>query len=134
MLGKPHTETVNILTHLFGAIIAGTALLYTYKHVTFPNIFGLHPHEAPSPVWKVVPLHFIYPFPSDKTGVTFADSLAFMSFYLAAIACFGCSATFHTSLCHSEAMAKKYNKIDYVGIGEIKDFIVREYYFMHETD
>jgi len=33
------------------------------------------------------------------------------------MACFGCSATFHTSTVHSEQVAKKYNKIDYLGIG-----------------
>lgn len=69
------------------------------------------------------------------------DAWAFSSFYVAAILCFGCSATFHTSLCHSQvsavqyeyskyseitqlrmlslqqAVAEAYNKLDYVGIG-----------------
>lgn len=117
LLGEPHSETVNILSHLIGAIVASSILVYTYKHVTLPHWFGIHPHRVPSK--QSFPLNLIYPFPSVTTPVTYGDTLAFASFYLAAMACFGCSATFHTSTFHSEEVMKKFNKIDYLGIGKL---------------
>lgn len=118
LLGEPHSETVNILTHLLGAIVASAILVYTYKHITLPSWFGMHPHRVPDPARQHFPLYLIYPFPSEQFPVTYGDTLAFASFYLAAMACFGCSATFHTSTFHSEEVSKKYNKIDYLGIGK----------------
>ncbi|KAK9899357.1 HlyIII-domain-containing protein [Cystobasidium minutum MCA 4210] len=116
LLGEPHSETVNILSHLVGAIVVSSILIYTYKHVTLPRWFGPHPQLVPDPARKHFPLNIKYPFPSETTPVTYGDTLAFASFYLAATACFGFSATFHTSILHSERMMKKYNKIDYLGI------------------
>lgn len=118
LFGEPHSETVNILTHLIGALVASSILVYTYKHFTLPHWFGQHPLRVPDPAKKHFPLNIIYPFPSETTPVTYGDTLAFASFYLAAIACFGFSATFHTSILHSEKVMKKYNKLDYLGIGE----------------
>jgi adiponectin receptor len=118
LLGEPHNETVNILTHLFGALFAGSILIYTYKHVALPHWFGIHPHRNPLGNSKIIPLQMVYPFPSEEAPVTYADTLAFSSFYLAVMACFGCSATFHTSTLHSERVAKKLNKLDYLGIGK----------------
>lgn len=120
LLREPHNETVNILSHLIGALIATAILVYTYKHITLPSWFGQHPHRIPKQGHQHFPLYIIYPFPSEQTPVTYGDTLAFSSFYLAAMACFGCSATFHTSTLHSEKMAKMYNKIDYLGIGALK--------------
>ena len=97
LLGCPHNETVNVLTHLFGAIIVLSIFTYSYRHIHI-DWFGTHPALA-SPTPK---LFLVYPLPGNATSVTWADSIAFASFYISAAICFGCSATFHVSLNHSE--------------------------------
>lgn len=37
-------------------------------------------------------------------------------FFAGAIVCLGCSFFFHLFICHSHDVAKKWNKVDYVGI------------------
>lgn len=82
-----HNETVNIYTHLLGAIflsISGIILYYTL---------------APR-------------YPSASRD----DVLAFACFFAGAAACLGASATFHTISNHSQIVASIGNKLDYVGI------------------
>lgn len=98
LFGPAHNETVNILTHLLGAVVAIGVLIYPYRHIHIP-FFGPHPiREAFSST-----LYLIHPLPGGAVkSVTWADTVAFACFYLSATICFGCSATFHTSLSHSE--------------------------------
>jgi len=49
-------------------------------------------------------------------GNDWKDILSFGSFLLAAAACFGCSAAFHTCQCLSKEVARRFQKLDYLGI------------------
>lgn len=44
------------------------------------------------------------------------DTAGFAIFLFAAITCLGFSSSFHTLACHSHAVAKRFNALDYVGI------------------
>ncbi|EFY91687.1 hypothetical protein J3458_004915 [Metarhizium acridum] len=82
-----HNESVNIWTHLLGALAAAVSSVYVYC--------VLHPrYEA----------------------ATSSDVLVFSCFFGGAILCLGMSATFHALVDHSEAVAKWGNKLDYTGI------------------
>ncbi|KAG9240147.1 hemolysin-III channel protein-like protein Izh2 [Calycina marina] len=86
-LGYLHNESVNIYSHLVGAIgftIAGS-VLYTVVRPRYET-------------------------------ATQSDCLAFGAFFLGAAACLGMSATYHAISNHSPMVAKFGNKLDYVGI------------------
>lgn len=86
-LGYLHNETVNIYTHLIGAItaaIAGTAMYYTFE-------------------------------PRYQTA-TLEDVFVFSCFFLGAVICLGMSATYHTIQNHSAEVNSFGNKLDYLGI------------------
>lgn len=82
-----HNESVNIWSHLVGAIIAVTVSLYLY-YVIFPRY----------------------------DSATSSDVLVFACFIGGAVLCLGMSATFHTVLDHSQETARWGNKLDYTGI------------------
>ncbi|KHN96123.1 Hly-III-related protein [Metarhizium album ARSEF 1941] len=82
-----HNESVNIWTHLLGALAAITASAYVY--------YVVHPRYEEA---------------------TSSDVLVFSCFFGGAILCLGMSATFHALLDHSEDVAKWGNKLDYTGI------------------
>lgn len=83
-----HNESVNIWTHLLGAIVAvGISLWCLYGVV----------RER-------------YAFASS------ADVCAFACFFGGAVVCLGMSATFHALVDHSEEVARWGNKLDYTGI------------------
>lgn len=82
-----HNESVNIWSHLLGALVAGLTAIVLY-HVVRPR-FSMAKSE---------------------------DVMVFSCFFLGAIACLGMSATYHTILNHSEVVAKFGNRLDYVGI------------------
>ncbi|KAL7268933.1 hypothetical protein RUND412_008421 [Rhizina undulata] len=82
-----HNETVNIYSHLLGAIFF--ILIGIYIHRTLPPRY---PSSTP------------------------ADILAFSTFFASAAICLSMSATYHTISNHSEAVAKFGNKLDYLGI------------------
>ena len=86
-LGYIHNETVNIYTHLVGAILAliSSGILYS----VFKPRYETATHE---------------------------DVLVFSCFFLGAAACLGMSATYHTISNHSEAVNSFGNKLDYLGI------------------
>ncbi|KAK3361174.1 hemolysin-III related-domain-containing protein [Lasiosphaeria ovina] len=86
-LGYLHNETVNIWSHLLGA------LTFTVGAVI------LHSVIAPR-----------YESASD------ADLLVFSCFFAGAFLCLGMSATYHTLSNHSPSVAKWGNKLDYSGI------------------
>jgi adiponectin receptor len=82
-----HNESVNIYTHLVGAIIAFISSLVLYR------VLG-----------------------SRYQSATREDVYAFSCFFIGAIACLGMSATYHTISNHSHAVAKWGNQLDYAGI------------------
>ena len=98
LLAEPHTETVNILSHLLGALAVAGFFAYSYRHLAAPDWFGLHPART-----EQKRLFMIYPFPGHQSSITYFDSWAFSSFYTAAFLCFAFSATYHASTLHSEA-------------------------------
>ena len=82
-----HNESVNIWTHLSGAIITFLCATYLYAVV--------HPRYETA---------------------TKQDILVFGCFFGGAVLCLGMSATFHTLIAHSESVMKWGNKLDYTGI------------------
>jgi len=86
-LGYLHNETVNIYTHLIGAI-AATITGSAFYLVLRPRI----------------------------ETATHEDVLVFGCFFLGATACLGMSATFHTLHNHSPSVARIGNALDYLGI------------------
>ncbi|OAA35282.1 Hly-III-related protein [Metarhizium rileyi] len=82
-----HNESVNIWSHLLGAVAAILSSAYVYC-VVRPRY-----DEATS-----------------------SDVFVFSCFFGGAILCLGMSATFHALVDHSEAVAKWGNKLDYTGI------------------
>ncbi|RDW94390.1 HlyIII-domain-containing protein [Coleophoma crateriformis] len=86
-LGYLHNESVNIYSHLFGAIIFSVAGIFMFKEIK-PR----YSSAAPS------------------------DIFAFGCFFAGAAACLGMSATYHAISNHSPIVAKFGNKLDYVGI------------------
>ncbi|KAL5416863.1 hypothetical protein PMIN03_001928 [Paraphaeosphaeria minitans] len=86
-VGYIHNETVNIWTHLIGALLAlvGAAVAY--------HTLG-----------------------SRYESATREDVLVFSCYFFGAIACLGMSATYHTISNHSHEVAIWGNKLDYLGI------------------
>lgn len=82
-----HNETVNIWTHLLGAVVFFCSALYIY--------LTIHPRYA---------------------SASGSDVLVFVCFFGGATLCLGMSATFHTTSNHSENVARWGNKLDYSGI------------------
>jgi len=82
-----HNETVNIWSHLLGALASCLAGAAAYNLI--------HPrYVTASP----------------------ADVLVFSCFFLGAVACLGMSATYHAVCNHSHEVARWGNKLDYTGI------------------
>jgi adiponectin receptor len=82
-----HNESVNIWSHLLGAVTALAASLYLYLLI--------HPRY-------------------DSASAN--DVIVFGCFFGGAFLCLGMSATFHALLSHSEHAARWGNKLDYTGI------------------
>ncbi|PVH98703.1 HlyIII-domain-containing protein [Periconia macrospinosa] len=82
-----HNESVNIYTHLLGAVLS---LFSSYTIYT-----------------TLAPRY---------TSATREDVVVFSAFFLGAFACLGMSATYHTISNHSHAVAIWGNKLDYLGI------------------
>lgn len=83
-----HNESVNIWSHLSGAIIFAASAAYIY-YIAKPRYL---------------------------TTATSVDVLVFACFFGGAIVCLGMSATYHALVDHSEAVSKWGNKLDYTGI------------------
>ncbi|KAK1759180.1 hemolysin-III related-domain-containing protein [Echria macrotheca] len=86
-LGYLHNESVNIWTHLLGALVFSSAGLFLY--------FSVAPRYASA---------------SDS------DVLVFACFFAGAFLCLGMSAAYHTLCNHSPEVARWGNKLDYTGI------------------
>lgn len=83
-----HNESVNIWSHLLGAVAFSAAGLYLLLSVIGPRV--------------------------EEAYVD--DVVAFACFFAGAFLCLGMSATFHALINHSPAVAKWGNKLDYTGI------------------
>ncbi|CZT15802.1 related to membrane proteins, contain hemolysin III domain [Ramularia collo-cygni] len=86
-IGHLHNETVNIWTHLIGAILAACTASIMYFNI--------------KPRFELA---------------TVEDVIVFACYFLGAFLCLGMSATFHTISNHSEAVQKFGNRLDYIGI------------------
>jgi adiponectin receptor len=82
-----HNETVNIYTHLIGALLALFSSLILYQTLG-----------------------------SRYETATREDVYVFSCFFAGAVACLGMSATYHTISNHSHAVAAWGNQLDYAGI------------------
>ncbi|KAI3478697.1 hypothetical protein L1887_59334 [Cichorium endivia] len=49
-------------------------------------------------------------------GPDMLDVAGFTAFFIGSVVCLGFSATYHAIQCHSHAVSKRFNKLDYVGI------------------
>lgn len=125
-----HNETVNIHTHLWGALVSVAILGAHYLH-----------HIDASPAW-LEPLahHAIFTPKILRSSATienaehilsrlhlptspvlhspndWRDTVGFTIFLLCAISCLAFSSTYHTLQCHSHSVARRWNALDYVGI------------------
>lgn len=86
-IGHLHNESVNIWSHLLGALAA--AITGGYFYTIIKPRFGLATNE---------------------------DVMVFSCFFLGAVVCLGMSATYHTISNHSEVVARFGNRLDYIGI------------------
>jgi adiponectin receptor len=86
-LGYIHNESVNIYSHLLGAVIF--------------SIAGVVLYTAIKPRYE---------------SAAYSDILAFGCFFTGAALCLGMSATYHAISNHSPTVARFGNKLDYVGI------------------
>lgn len=86
-LGYLHNESVNIYSHLIGAVIFSISGVCLYTLIR----------------------------PRYDTAKS-SDILAFGCFFLGAALCLGMSATYHAISNHSPTVARMGNKLDYVGI------------------
>jgi adiponectin receptor len=86
-LGYLHNETVNIYTHLIGAVLAAIAGIAIYTVLQ----------------------------PRYQTA-TLEDVFVFSCFFLGEVTCLGMSATYHTISNHSAEVSSFGNKLDYLGI------------------
>lgn len=86
-LGYIHNETVNIYTHLVGAVVALATALLLYGSI--------------KPRYDMA---------------TSEDVLVFSCYFFGAVACLGMSSTYHCVSNHSEPVNKFGNKLDYLGI------------------
>jgi adiponectin receptor len=82
-----HNESVNIWTHLLGAGLAAITAIVMY--------FTIQPR------FKMA---------------TREDVMVFSCFFLGCVACLGMSATYHTLLNHSDAVARFGQRLDHIGI------------------
>jgi len=97
LFGQPHNQTVNVLTHLIGAVVMAAMLGVLGHSLAFQHLLdGMQARH----------FHVPYHFPS----------WPFLVFYASATICLGLSATFHIGMCHSKRVYQTYNSLDYVGI------------------
>ncbi|KAI3627992.1 hypothetical protein GLX27_000326 [Malassezia furfur] len=115
-----HNETVNIHTHLIGAIVAIVVLLLQLADlagVIHLGNFSLYSFPSRPDYFALQDVRGIAMRTSQQVlPPDTLDQVVLAVFLLSAIVCLGCSATFHTLACHSEKVAKSINRLDYVGI------------------
>ncbi|KAL8280407.1 hypothetical protein RQP46_007055 [Phenoliferia psychrophenolica] len=106
-----HNDSVNIWTHLVGSLVAFFSLAYALLRVM--ELQDVPEHR----VGWWAPFTLVHPFKSpSQPSVTWRDTAGFVSFFLSAAFCLGCSASFHTFTAHSMAVSHSWNRLDYIGI------------------
>ncbi|EKM60669.1 uncharacterized protein PHACADRAFT_179870 [Phanerochaete carnosa HHB-10118-sp] len=100
-----HNETVNIWTHLLGAL-ASISLAGYLTYWTMMDSAGL----------ETEPFYHLAPLNNEIKSLEWRDTAVFAVFFLGSAVCFTCSTAFHTSLCHREEIVRYTNKLDYLGI------------------
>ncbi|WFD29330.1 hypothetical protein MSPP1_000339 [Malassezia sp. CBS 17886] len=116
-----HNETMNIHTHLFGAVVALGLLT-----LVFLDIAGVLPsgpwdaflvcRGAGTGVARLISAILGAGAGRALSPPDWADVVGLAVFLVAAVTCLVCSATYHTFSCHSLAVSKSFNRLDYVGI------------------
>ena len=105
-----HNESVNIHTHLHGALLMIAVLCLEVL-----DLYGWLP-QGPWPVLSMIrfPGHLAHAdsLVAAAMSPNTADLAVMTIFYVAAMICLGCSATYHTLACHSQKVAKAYNRVD----------------------
>ncbi|KAI1866571.1 hypothetical protein JX265_007872 [Neoarthrinium moseri] len=86
-----HNESVNVWTHLVGAVVFPAIGWWLYREIA-PRLYAATSSASPS------------------------DVLVFACFFAGAACCLGMSATYHLLSNHSPEVAKWGNKLDYSGI------------------
>ncbi|KAJ6627447.1 HlyIII-domain-containing protein [Mycena sp. CBHHK59/15] len=92
-----HNETINIWSHLLGAL----------------SIVGFFWLCNVGTSWEWIASN---PLLSSARTVTWCDRGGMGIFLLGALMCFGCSTAFHASTCHSQSVVRYMNRVDYLGI------------------
>ncbi|CAO1638352.1 unnamed protein product [Sympodiomycopsis kandeliae] len=132
MWAYTHNETVNIHTHFWGMIASILFLgLHFLHHIElFPQWLRPISHHAiflprlfrPSEDSQHILQRLHLPNLLDATSVVdhsandWRDTAGFTIFLLCAISCLAFSSSYHTLQCHSHALGRKFNALDYVGI------------------
>lgn len=100
IFGYFHNETVNIHTHLWGAVVFFLLILSLNKPSQYipwgVGSWGDDPKLSSSVTWK--------------------DTFVFGAFFLTGMSCLGFSAMFHTFSCHSHKVCSTFGRLDYIGI------------------
>ncbi|KAJ7890173.1 hemolysin-III related-domain-containing protein [Mycena olivaceomarginata] len=112
-----HNESVNIWTHLSGAVAITIALFALGDFSASPALsYGARFCERlDAPFTKAL----CYPFQVKSQASSSpapADAILLRTFLIGALVCFICSSVFHSSLCHSRKVAVFMNRVDYFGI------------------
>ena len=106
-LGYLHNESVNIWTHLVGAILAIIAASTMYV--------SIRPRFEMATSEDVMAFSCFVSCSREQTLKIDVLTLTLMQF-VGAIVCLGMSATYHAISNHSQAVAKFGNRLDYMGI------------------
>lgn len=127
-----YSASVNIHTHLWGA--TGSAVILclhilhhfealpavlrplTHANIFLPQASGRHLISSTTKSSLSFPqVNSVFSV-LDHSPNEWKDTVGFGIFLLAAITCLSLSTSFHTLACHSHAVAKRFNALDYVGI------------------
>ncbi|BGP36720.1 hypothetical protein JCM10450v2_000611 [Rhodotorula kratochvilovae] len=110
-IARWHNESVNIWTHLLGALVAVGTVAFLLLDLSPQSL--THGRKG----WLAPFAGIPYPFPNAaQPSVTWADTVGFAAFLVSAAVCLSFSGLFHAFLCHSEQVAVQWNRLDYLGI------------------
>lgn len=106
-----------IHSHLWPSVFAAAALIA--GSLTVAGYFNLLPppsSELTRQGWRAI-ITPVYPFHTKALpSVGPGDTIVWAVFFAGATVCFGASAFFHTSLCHSHPVVERTRRLDFLGI------------------
>lgn len=94
-----HGGSVNVWSHLLGAVIA-LVMIFTFFLLSQGRHDGQGKLERAG-FWAAFTPFYPFSRPAHRT-VKWEDAACLLTFLIGCLVCFTCSATFHTSLCHSQ--------------------------------